>query len=193
MLPMVSSVKEVDDSMRYIEQAYQEVLEEGIEIKRPPIGVMIEVPAAVYQIKLLARRVDFLSVGSNDLIQYLLAVDRNNSRVAQLYDELHPAVLTALQEVVHRAHEEGKPVSLCGEMASEPAAVILLLAMGFDMLSMSSVLLPRVKWIIRNITMDKAKALLKQALAENNPTKIRFYLEQALEEHGLGGLIRAGK
>lgn len=193
MLPMITSMTELDEALELIDQAYQEVLEEGIEITRPPIGAMIEVPSAVYQAKSLARRLDFLSVGSNDLVQYLLAVDRNNARVARLYDPLHPAVLKALKQVVDAAHSEGKQVSLCGEMASDPVAVILLIAMGFDALSMSSVVLPRIKWVIRSIPMKQAKEVLEKVMPHENPAKTRFFLEQLLEEAGLGGLIRAGK
>lgn len=193
MLPMVTSMSEVDEALELIDQAYQEVRDEGIEINRPPIGAMIEVPAAVYQAKSFARRLDFLSVGSNDLVQYILAVDRNNSRVARLYDPLHPAVLKALKQIVDSAHSEGKQVSLCGEMASDPVAVILLIAMGFDALSMSSVVLPRIKWVIRSIPMKQAKEVLEKILTLESPVKTRFYLEQLLEEAGLGGLIRAGK
>ena len=90
----------------------------------PPVGVMIEVPAAVYMVRDIARRVDFLSIGSNDLIQYLLAVDRNNPRVADLYHSFHPAVLYALQRAVEDAHQEGKPIGICGEMAGDPAAAV---------------------------------------------------------------------
>lgn len=193
MLPMVTSMSELDEALELIEQAYQEVLDEGINIQRPPVGAMIEVPAAAYQAKSFARRLDFLSVGSNDLVQYILAVDRNNSRVARLYDPLHPAVLKALKHIVDSAHSEGKQVSLCGEMASDPVAVILLIAMGFDALSMSSVVLPRIKWVIRSIPMKQAKEVLEKILPHENPAKTRFYLEQLLEEAGLGGLIRAGK
>ena len=99
MLPMISNLSEVGEAMELIEQAYQEVLEEGFEVKEPLIGVMVEVPSAVYQSRELARRVDFIAVGSNDLTQYMLAVDRNNPRVAELYQDTHPAVLRALREV----------------------------------------------------------------------------------------------
>ncbi len=193
MLPMVSCLTELDDALALIQQAYEEVKEEGIDIVRPPIGAMIEVPSAVYLAKSFARRLDFLSVGSNDLVQYLLAVDRNNSRVANLYDPLNPAVLMALKHIVDSAHSEGKQVSLCGEMASDPVAVILLIAMGFDALSMSSVILPRIKWVIRSLSMKQAKDIFEKVLLLENPAKTRFYLEQLLEEVGLGGLIRAGK
>ncbi|WGW99250.1 hypothetical protein QJ974_01810 [Pseudomonas aeruginosa] len=118
------------------------------------------------------RQVDFLSVGSNDLTQYLLAVDRNNPRVADLYDYLHPAVLHALKKVVDDAHLEGKPVSICGEMAGDPAAAVLLMAMGFDSLSMNATNLPKVKWLLRQITLDKARDLLGQLLTFDNPQVI---------------------
>lgn len=193
MLPMVSSVAEVEEAQRLIAQAYSELMEEGEQIKMPAIGVMIEVPSAVYQSRELAKRVDFLSVGSNDLVQYLLAVDRNNVRVANLYDGLHPAVLRALIQVVEGAHQEGKEVSICGELAGDPVCVILLLAMGFDSLSMSATRLPRMKWVIRKFSMARAIKLLEEVLVMDDPIEIRCHLELALEEAGLGGLIRAGK
>ncbi len=193
MLPMISGVGEVDEALHLIDQAYQEVLEEFGDLEKPEVGVMIEVPSAVYQAREIARRVDFLSVGSNDLTQYLLAVDRNNPRVSGLYDSLHPAVLRSLMQVVEGGHSEGVPVSICGEMASEPVAVILLLAMGFDGLSMNSSSLPRVKWVVRQFSMAQARKILGEVLMMDNPTLIRFHLEKALDMAGLGGLIRAGK
>ncbi|MGE3920782.1 MAG: phosphoenolpyruvate--protein phosphotransferase [Gammaproteobacteria bacterium] len=193
LLPMISSVKELDDALELLDQAYQEVIAEGTPVIRPPIGIMIEVPSAVYQIRDLAKRVDFVSVGTNDLTQYLLAVDRNNSRVSQLYDCLHPAVLNALLQIMQGVREVGKEISICGEMASDPAAVIVLLAMGFQVLSMSSVVLPRVKWIIRTLSYGRACELLKEVLEMDDAAHIRFHLDQALEQTGLGGLIRAGK
>jgi phosphotransferase system enzyme I (PtsP) len=193
LLPMITSVKEVETSLRLINQAYDELLEEGLSIEMPSVGLMIEVPAAVYQAQELANRVDFLSVGSNDLIQYLLAVDRNNPRVASLYDGLHPAVLRALYQVVKAGHKANKPVGVCGEMAGDPIAVILLLAMGFDLLSMNARILPRVKWVIRNFTLARAKILLEEVLKMDDPREVRLHLENALEEIGLGGLVRAGR
>jgi len=193
LLPMVTAVNEVEEACYLIEQAYQEVIEEGIDIERPKVGAMVEVPAAAYQSREIAKKVDFLSVGSNDLTQYILAVDRNNSRVASLYDALHPSVIRSLMSVVDGAHAAGVDVSICGEMASDPAAVILLLAMGFDALSMNSAGLPRIKWVIRHFSIAKARKLLSDVLDMVNATEIRFHLEKALDEEGLGGLIRAGK
>lgn len=193
MLPMITDVSEVDEAMRLLKRAYADVLEEGFDIQMPQVGVMIEVPSAVYQARSLATRVDFLSVGSNDLTQYILAVDRNNSRVANLFDPLHPAVLRALLQVVEAGHQEGKHVSICGEMAGDPAAVLLLVAMGFDSLSMSATSLTKMKWVIRQFTNKKACKLLQEVLSMESPVMIRCHMELALEQVGLGGLIRAGK
>jgi phosphotransferase system enzyme I (PtsP) len=149
MLPMISTVSELDHAILLIYQALDELLEEGEAVVRPPIGMMIEVPSAVYQIGSMAKRVDFFSIGTNDLTQYLLAVDRNNARVASLYESLHPAVLRAIKQVLDEAHKLGKPVSVCGEMAGDPASVLALLGLGVDSLSMNASNFSRVKWVIR--------------------------------------------
>jgi phosphotransferase system enzyme I (PtsP) len=193
LLPMVNSISEVDDALRLVRRAHHELLAAGMSIDMPRIGVMVEVPSLVYQIREVAKRVDFLSVGTNDLTQYLLAVDRNNPRVAELYDALHPAVLRALERVVHDARQENTPVSVCGEMAGDPAASILLLGMGMDSLSMSAANLPRVKWVIRTFTQQRARQLLKEALSFEYTHQVRTYLNDALEDAGLGGLVRAGR
>ena len=159
---------------------------------RPPIGIMIEVPSAIYQVAAMARRVDFFSIGTNDLTQYLLAVDRNNSRVASLYQSLHPAVLRAIKQVVDEAHQLGKPVSVCGEMAGDPAAVLALLGLGVNSLSMSVSNLPRVKWVIRSFSRAEASDLLQQVWALEDPQSIRKLYNPVLEQGGLGGLVRAG-
>nr|WP_100547340.1 MULTISPECIES: phosphoenolpyruvate--protein phosphotransferase [unclassified Pseudomonas] len=189
LLPMISGTQELEEALHLIHRAWGEVRDEGTDVPLPPIGVMIEIPAAVYQTRELARQVDFLSVGSNDLTQYLLAVDRNNPRVADLYDFLHPAVLQALQKVVNDAHLEGKPVSICGEMAGDPAAAVLLLAMGFDSLSMNATNLPKVKWLLRQVTQSKAKELLGQVMTMDNPHLIYSTLHLALRNLGLGRVI----
>jgi len=193
LLPMVSRVEEVDEASALIDQACRELAEEGLNGRRPPVGVMVEVPALVYQAEALARRVDFMSVGTNDLTQYLLAVDRNNARVAGLYDNLHPAVLRALRDIVQGARHHGRPVSVCGEMAGDPAAAILLTALGIDALSMSASALPRIKWVIRSISLERAHELLIRAMAMESPEAIRILLNEELVGLGLGGLVRAGK
>ena len=189
LLPMISGTHELEEALHLIHRAWGEVRDEGTDVPMPPIGVMIEIPAAVYQTKELARQVDFLSVGSNDLTQYLLAVDRNNPRVADLYDYLHPAVLQALQNVVRDAHAEGKPVSICGEMAGDPAAAVLLMAMGFDSLSMNATNLPKVKWMLRQINLSKAKELLAELMTIDNPQVIHSSLQLALKNLGLARMI----
>lgn len=189
LLPMISGVHELDDALHLIHRAWGELTQEGLAVQMPQVGVMIEVPSAVYQAQELARMADFLSVGSNDLTQYLLAVDRNNARVAALYDYLHPAVLMALQEVVRAAHAEGKPVSICGEMAGDPVAAVLLLAMGFDSLSMNSTHLPKVKWLLRKMTLQHAQELLKEVLTMDNPELIHSTLNLALGNLGLSKVL----
>ncbi|MFT6750019.1 MAG: phosphotransferase system enzyme I (PtsP) [Candidatus Azotimanducaceae bacterium] len=191
MLPMVSSVSEVDEAQRLISQCYREIVEEGVEVEMPDVGVMIEVPAAVYQARDIIRKVDFLSVGSNDLIQYMLAVDRNNARVAELYQEFHPAVLHALKQVVDAAQAEKKPVGICGEMAGNPSAAILLAAMGFDVLSMATTNLLKVKWAIRSFEMTRAKKILSKVLKMDNAHLIKNYVEGEMRKAGLEKLIQS--
>lgn len=193
MFPMVSSVQEIEEALRLLRQAHREVVDEGSPAVFPKTGVMIEVPSAVYQARSLLSKVDFASIGSNDLTQYILAVDRNNPYVASMYDCLHPAVIAAIDCVTKEAHLQEKKVSLCGEMAGDPAAVIVLLGLGVDVLSMNAHSLPRVKWIIRNFTLSRAKQLLEEIQELEHARDIRLYLEKALEDAGLGGLIRAGK
>lgn len=193
MFPMISRLEEVDEAMRLVLRAVVELREEGLDVGEPKLGAMVEVPAAVYQARSLARRLDFLSVGSNDLAQYLLAVDRNNSRVASLYDELHPAVLRAISTVAEAGREAGVPVSICGAMAADPGSALLLMAMGMEGLSMSSVALLRVKWAIRSFRLDEAKALLERALTLEYPEEVRTLVRDALEAKGLGSLTRAGR
>ncbi|MBA1273260.1 phosphoenolpyruvate--protein phosphotransferase [Stutzerimonas azotifigens] len=190
LLPMISGTHELEEALHLIHRAWGEVRDEGTDVPLPPIGVMIEVPAAVYQIRELAQQVDFISVGSNDLTQYLLAVDRNNPRVADLYDFLHPAVLQALKLVVDGAHAEGKPVSICGEMAGDPAAAVLLMAMGFDSLSMNATNLPKVKWLLRQVDMPTAHALLAKVMCIDNPQVIYSTLQLSLRSLGLSRLVK---
>ena len=193
LLPMICDVSELHDALALIHQSYGELLEDGVDVVMPKVGVMIEVPSAVYQAGSLSRRVDFLSIGTNDLTQYLLAVDRNNPRVADLYDSLHPAVIRAMLQVVESARVHNKPVSVCGEMAGDPAAAILLVGMGIHSLSMNVSSLARVKWVIRNMTQDRAMEILSEVLMMEDVHSIRSYLNNTLEIAGMGGLVRAGK
>ncbi len=193
LLPMITTVDELDEALKLIQRSYEELIEEGHPVILPPVGVMIEVPAAVYQAAALARRVSFLSVGTNDLTQYLLAVDRNNPHVAALYDELHPAVLNALMLTVAGARQHGREVSVCGEMAGDPLGAVLLLGIGVHSLSMSAASLLRVKGVIRSFSRARARELLTDALQCENAAAVRRLVTDALEQLGLGGLVRPGR
>lgn len=185
MLPMVTNVAELETAQALIRRAHIELSEENYDVELPPVGVMIEVPAAVYQARELAARSDFLSVGSNDLTQYLLAVDRNNPRVADLYTAYHPAVLHALQSIAVASHSQGTPVSICGELAGDPGAAILLMAMGYDVLSMNSINLPKVKSVIRAVTFDDAEALLASVMKAADAEAVHDYVNVTLRKIGI--------
>lgn len=189
LLPMVTTIDEVDDALKLIDRAIIELGEEGVAVERPRIGVMLEVPATLYQLAALARRVDFFSVGSNDLTQYLLAVDRNNPRVADLYDSCHPAVLSALQRLATESAQLGVPASVCGELAGDPAGALLLMGMGFDTLSMNAPSLPRVRAAIRRVTHQAATQLVEETLLLESPTAIRRHLAERMQEWQLAHLL----
>ncbi|MBK8182321.1 MAG: phosphoenolpyruvate--protein phosphotransferase [Candidatus Competibacteraceae bacterium] len=193
LFPMISSVGELDDALDLLRRAQSELLEDGVQVKPPRVGIMIEVPSAAYQIDTLLRRVDFVSIGTNDLTQYLLAVDRNNDRVAKLYDPLHPAVLGVVRYVVERSQAAGRPVSICGEMAGDPASALLLLAMGVDSLSMNLGSVLKIKWMVRSIPYAAAQALLAEVIVFEQAAAIRERANAFLDQHGLSGLLRVGK
>lgn len=191
MLPMITNVREIDEGVALIERALEELNnDEGHAIVRPQIGIMVEVPAAVYQARAFSRRVDFISVGSNDLTQYLLAVDRNNPRVAGLYNAYHPAVLSALQHIVNEAHKEQIEVGICGEMAGDPGGALLLMGMGYDVLSMNSANLSRVKSAIRGVSTVQIRTFLDAVMALESPELILELICQTLKQVGLGHLTQ---
>jgi phosphotransferase system enzyme I (PtsI) len=136
------------------------------------VGAMIEIPSAAATIDLLANECSFFSIGTNDLIQYLLAIDRVNDRIAHLYEPTHPAVVRTLRAIVSEAHKRKIPVSVCGEMAGDPVYAPLLLGLGVDSLSMSPAWLPSVKYLVRSMTMSDAKALADEALTMSSAKEI---------------------
>ena len=185
LFPMISRVSELDEAMGLLAHAYRELLEEGLAARKFRVGVMIEVPSAIFLAAALAERVDFLSIGTNDLTQYMLAADRNNAQVTTPYDSLHPAVLNAIQYVIKEAHLRGRPVSVCGEIAGDPAGALLLLGMGADALSMNPASLAHVKLVIRSFTMQRARLLLCEALEMEDGFSIHRLLNGALDEVGV--------
>ncbi len=193
LFPMIGSVGELSEALDLLRCSEMELREDGVPVRTPRVGIMVEVPSAVYQIDRLVRMVDFVSVGSNDLTQYLLAVDRNNDRVAKLYDPLHPAVLLAIRQVVEGGQAAGKPVGVCGEMAGDPASALLLMAMGVDSLSMNLGSLLKIKWMIRSIRYDATQDVLAEAMRMDNAAAIREHANMFLDQQGLSSLLRVGK
>ena len=191
LLPMITSVSEVEEALYLLDRDWQAVQEEEqVKINKPKIGIMVEVPSVLYQIEEFAEMVDFFSVGSNDLTQYLLAVDRNNPHVASVYSHFHPAVLRALTRLVKDCHQYEKPISLCGEMAGDPLSATLLMAMGFNTLSMSSSNILRVRKAICHIPMTDAQELLARALKMDNPLIVKSMMEYYFKTHGLGEMVK---
>ncbi|GLR72385.1 phosphoenolpyruvate--protein phosphotransferase [Agaribacter marinus] len=197
LLPMISSVSEVDEAKRLIKQAFLEVKSEAMEhqqmLSKPAVGVMLEVPAVLFQLPQLAQRVDFFSVGTNDMTQYLLAVDRNNPRVSSLYSSYHPSVVNALQLIREVSTQYKVPVTVCGELAGEPMGALLLIAMGYRKLSMNAHSLRKISWVIRNISVDDTREILDDILRYESPQDVQSKLSEYLENQKLGGLVRAGK
>ena len=192
LLPMVTAIDELRSARELILRCHSEVMSEGFSAALPPIGVMIEVPAAVYLAGPLAEEADFLSVGSNDLTQYLLAVDRGNARVADLYQALHPAVLAALRDIIDAAHHHNKSVSICGELAGDPRAAPLLVAMGFDQLSMNAGSLSVIKRVLSAFSRDELSQLMATLRPLRSAQEVVSALDQALGDRGLDIFLRRG-
>ena len=193
LLPMVTSLDEVDEARRLIERAGREVEEMiGYEIPKPRIGIMLEVPSMVFMLPHLAKRVDFISVGTNDLTQYILAVDRNNTRVANIYDSLHPAMLRALAMIAREAEIHGIDLRLCGEMAGDPMCVAILIGLGYRHLSMNGRSVARAKYLLRRIDYAEAENLAQRSLEAQLATEVRHQVAAFMERRGMGGLIRGG-
>lgn len=194
LLPMITSIDEIDEARRLIDRAGREVEEVlGYELPKPRIGVMVEVPSMVFMMGHLASRVDFISVGTNDLTQYLLAVDRNNTRVASLYDSLHPAMIRALSHIAKEAERNGIDLCLCGEMAGDPMCVALLVGMGYRHLSMNGRSVARVKYLLRHISLEETQQLAQRSLEAQLSTEVRHQVASFMERRGMGGLIRGGR
>ncbi|MDP1536295.1 MAG: phosphoenolpyruvate--protein phosphotransferase [Burkholderiales bacterium] len=179
LIPMLMNASEVDQALLLLEQAKHSLDEEGIAYDRNiPVGGMVEIPAAALALGLLTKRLGFLSVGTNDLIQYLLAIDRTDDTVAHLYDPLHPAVLTLLAHIFTTAEKEHIPVAVCGEMAGDVALTRLLLGLGLRQLSMHSAHLPDIKQRVLKTSLADARPIVRKMLRTTDPLKLRSMLDK---------------
>lgn len=184
MFPMISSMEEWMKAKEILEEVKQQLTEENVAFDHAvKVGMMIEVPSAAIMAGQFAKEVDFFSIGTNDLVQYTLAVDRMNEKIAHLYDHFNPAVISLIHHVTQAAHAEGKWVGMCGGMAGDPMAVPLLLAMGLDELSMSATSIQKIKYSINHVKMDKCKILLNDILKMKTIGEIRSALEAFQQQY----------
>jgi phosphotransferase system enzyme I (PtsI) len=194
MLPMVTHVDEVDCTRELIAATARDLQREGIAAAADlPVGIMIETPAAAILIDQLAARVNFVSVGTNDLTQYTLAIDRGNARLADRFSPHHPAVLQLLERIADAADRVGIEASVCGEMASDPVSAFLLVGLGFRVLSVSPPSLSLVRWLIRQIDADGAGMAAEAALLASTIREVDVILEQALANFVDLQLLRGGR
>lgn len=183
MYPMVSRAEEIRKANAILEEARKELKSEGLPFdEKLEVGIMVEIPSAAVIADILAKEVDFFSIGTNDLIQYTLAVDRMNEHISNLYEPLHPAVLRLIKNVIDASHNAGKWTGMCGEMAGDTIAIPILLGMGLDEFSMSASSIPQVKKIIRSLTYDEAKQIAKRALSLERSEDIRNMVEEVLKK-----------
>ncbi len=189
VFPLVTDLDEVQQAKAALRRAREAVVADGHAVAdQIPVGVMLEVPAAALIVDHLAEEVDFFSIGTNDLIQYLLAVDRNNDGVAHLYEPLHPAVLRLLEQVVEKAHARGIPVSLCGEAASDPLTAMVFLGYGIDELSMAPSSVPVIKQLIRRVPAQDARQVLAHAMKLPTAQEVEELALERLKEHFPDGI-----
>ncbi len=179
LFPMISGIEEIREAKKLLQEAREELLAQGVTIApRMEIGAMIEVPAAVEIADELAKEVDFFSIGTNDLTQYALAIDRANERLTYLYEPLHPAILRMIKRVVDAAHAAKIKVAMCGEMAGDPLYALILLGLQLDELSMNHLAIPRIKRVVRDATLEESKVLLKKALSFGTSHEVRAYVQE---------------
>ncbi len=181
MFPMIATADELERALAIVDEARSELVAKGQKAAMDlPIGIMIEIPAAAMTSDILARKADFFSIGTNDLIQYTMAVDRGNEKVAYLHEPYHPAVLRLVQRTIESGKAAGIPVGMCGEMAADPASAIVLLGLGLDEFSMSSAAIPAVKRAIRSTSLVDAKAVAGAAMALSSSSEVAAYLSSRL-------------
>lgn len=183
MFPMIATVEEFWQARKILDEERQRLLDEGVQVAdNIEVGMMLEIPSSALMADAFAREVDFFSIGSNDLIQYLFAADRGNPRVAYLYQELHPAILRLVKRVIDAAHAEGKWVSMCGEMASNPLATPLLMAMGLDEFSMNSSSILHIRSLINQLNTRQLQPLVHKALNAITASEVERLVRQTVPE-----------
>jgi phosphoenolpyruvate-protein kinase (PTS system EI component) len=183
LFPMISTVEEVRKLRRLIDRARMALHRQKVPYgQKVSFGVMVEVPAAAECIDHILAEVDYVSIGSNDLVQYLMAADRDNPRVAALCDPLHPAVLRVLKRVIGRCVRRNKPVTLCGEMAGRPMCVLPLLGMGLRRASMSPAFVPAIKQLVRSVSTSEARRTARAVLRMQTVAEVRAYLAERLRK-----------
>lgn len=183
LIPMISSLEEVRQVKQYLDEARLTLKKEGKEFgKEIELGIMVEVPSVVFLADFFAREVDFFSIGTNDLVQYNLAVDRGNEKVAYLYSHFHPSVLRMIKQTLDAGRKANIPVSMCGEMAADPIAIPLLLSMGFDRISATHAIIPEIKKIIREIDFAECKTLYQRVSKLETTKEVSKYLTRFFEK-----------
>ena len=183
MYPMISGIEELRQANKILDEAREELKKEGLPFDDDlQVGAMIEVPSAAMTADILAREADFFSIGSNDLIQYSLAVDRANEKVAYLYEPAHPAVLRLIKNIIDSAHNADINVGMCGEMAGEPSLALILLGLGLDEFSMPPQVIPELKFLIRSITLKQAQEIAKEAMKLDTGTEVEAFAQARLNE-----------
>ena len=186
MYPMIASVEEVKQANAMLDECKEELTAEGKEFNKDiKVGIMIEVPAAAVISPILAKYVDFFSIGTNDLCQYTLAVDRMNESIGSLYQPLHPGVLRLIKHVIDASHEQGKFTGMCGELASDPVATMILLGLGLDEFSMTASSIPLIKNILRSVSKAECEEVANKALTMDTAEEITAYAKSVLIEKGL--------
>ena len=186
MYPMIASVEEVKQANAMLDECKEELTAEGKEFNKDiKVGIMIEVPAAAVISPILAKYVDFFSIGTNDLCQYTLAVDRMNEAIGSLYQPLHPGVLRLIKHVIDASHEQGKFTGMCGELASDPVATMILLGLGLDEFSMTASSIPLIKNILRSVSKAECEEVANKALTMDTAEEITGYAKSVLIEKGL--------
>jgi phosphotransferase system enzyme I (PtsI) len=182
LFPMISTLEEVQRLKRMVKRTRMQLRREGVAFAEAPLGVMLEVPAAALCIDAILREVDFVSIGSNDLIQYVMAADRDNPKVAHLCEPFHPPILKILSQVISACNERGKPVTLCGEMAGRPRCFLALFGMGLRRLSMSPAFVPTIKELVRCTQLSQAEDIARRALRMKTAGEVRGYLTRKTHE-----------